>query len=92
MYDNALLLYNEANVHFPWVNVVHTQIECIDCKSATCNILHSFSYSGAGLLPLFVMVVLLPGEKMALNIFEPRYRLLIRRTMEGNRRFGMAQV
>lgn len=29
---------------------------------------------------------------MALNIFEPRYRLLVRRAMEGNRRFGMAQV
>ena len=27
---------------------------------------------------------------MALNIFEPRYRLMVRRCMEGNRRFGMA--
>eukprot|EP00775_Hariotina_reticulata_P012534 gene12534-12667_t len=42
-------------------------------------------------LPLFVMSTLLPGEKMALNIFEPRYRLMARRCMEGNRRFGMAQ-
>lgn len=29
---------------------------------------------------------------MQLNIFEPRYRLLVRRCMEGNRRFGMATV
>lgn len=29
---------------------------------------------------------------MALNVFEPRYRLMIRRCMEGNRRFGMATV
>jgi Lon protease-like protein len=29
---------------------------------------------------------------MALNIFEPRYRLLVRRAMAGNRRFGMAAV
>ena len=29
---------------------------------------------------------------MELNIFEPRYRLLVRRCMEGNRRFGMATV
>jgi len=43
-------------------------------------------------LPLFVMSTLMPGERMGLNIFEPRYRLLIRRAMEGNRRFGMAQV
>jgi hypothetical protein len=29
---------------------------------------------------------------MALNIFEPRYRLMVRRCMEGSRRFGMACV
>ncbi len=29
---------------------------------------------------------------MALNIFEPRYRLMVRRCMEGARRFGMATV
>lgn len=32
------------------------------------------------------------GEKMALNIFEPRYRLMVRRCMEGGRRFGMACI
>lgn len=32
------------------------------------------------------------GEKMALNIFEPRYRLMVRRCMEGARRFGMATI
>ncbi len=26
-----------------------------------------------------------------MNVFEPRYRLMIRRAMEGNRRIGMAQ-
>ena len=29
---------------------------------------------------------------MALNIFEPRYRLLVRRCMAGSRRFGMACI
>ena len=29
---------------------------------------------------------------MALNIFEPRYRLMVRRCMEGARRFGMATI
>ncbi len=32
------------------------------------------------------------GEVMALNIFEPRYRLMVRRCMEGNRRFAMGTV
>lgn len=43
-------------------------------------------------MPLFVMSLILPGEKMALNIFEPRYRLMVRRVMEGSRRFGMAAL
>eukprot|EP00246_Nothoceros_aenigmaticus_P014664 TRINITY_DN573_c0_g1_i4.p1 TRINITY_DN573_c0_g1~~TRINITY_DN573_c0_g1_i4.p1 ORF type:complete len:221 (-),score=35.66 TRINITY_DN573_c0_g1_i4:414-1076(-) len=41
------------------------------------------------ILPLFVMDVVLPCEKMPLNIFEPRYRLMVRRVMEGNHRMGM---
>ncbi|KAI8471643.1 MAG: PUA-like domain-containing protein [Monoraphidium minutum] len=47
---------------------------------------------GAAALPLFVMSTMLPGEKMALNIFEPRYRLMVRRCMEGSHLLGMAQV
>lgn len=46
----------------------------------------------ASVLPLFVMSPMLPGERMALNIFEPRYRLMLRRVMAGGRRFGMATV
>ena len=46
----------------------------------------------AALLPLFVMNPMLPGERMALNVFEPRYRLMVRRVMAGARRFGMATV
>lgn len=49
------------------------------------------STSGELTMPLFVLGTLMPGEKMALNVFEPRYRLMIRRVMEGSRRFGMAQ-
>lgn len=35
---------------------------------------------GVDLLPLFVMDVILPCEKLALNIFEPRYRLMVSAT------------
>lgn len=45
-----------------------------------------------GKLALFLMSVVLPDERVSLNIFEPRYRLLVRRAMEGSRRFGMAGV
>lgn len=43
-------------------------------------------------LPLFVMSSIFPGEEICLNIFEPRYRLLVRRCMESSRKLGMATV
>lgn len=43
-------------------------------------------------MPLFVMDVVLPCQKLSLNIFEPRYRLMVRRVMEGNHRMGMVGV
>ncbi|PSS07941.1 LON peptidase N-terminal domain and RING finger protein [Actinidia chinensis var. chinensis] len=49
----------------------------------------SLTNYGADLIPLFVMDVIVPCQKFHLNIFEPRYRLMVRRIMEGNRRMGM---
>jgi hypothetical protein len=37
----------------------------------------TMTYAGIDLMPLFVMDVVLPCQKMALNIFEPRYRLMV---------------
>ncbi len=39
-------------------------------------------------LPCFVMAACLPGQQVELHIFEPRYRLLVRRCLQGSRRFG----
>lgn len=50
---------------------------------------------GAGMveqLPLFVLSPMMPGEIMHLNVFEPRYRLMIRRVMEGNKKFGIISM
>jgi hypothetical protein len=44
---------------------------------------------GPSILPLFVVDYVLPGQVLALNIFEPRYRLMVRRCLDGDRRFGM---
>ncbi|KAF2019650.1 ATP-dependent protease-like protein [Aaosphaeria arxii CBS 175.79] len=44
---------------------------------------------GALSTPLFVCTLSLPNTPTFLHIFEPRYRLMMRRCMEGNRRFGM---
>ena len=43
-------------------------------------------------LPLYALDYVLPGQSMALNMFEPRYRLMTRRCMDGDRRFGMLGV
>lgn len=41
-------------------------------------------------LPLFPLnVVLFPGELLPLHIFEPRYRRMVARCLETNRRFGL---
>jgi uncharacterized protein len=45
------------------------------------------------LLPLFPLGnVLFPGALMPLHIFEPRYRLLIRRSIDGARPFGIVLI
>ncbi|KAI0378737.1 hypothetical protein F5Y04DRAFT_272437 [Hypomontagnella monticulosa] len=40
-------------------------------------------------IPLFVCTLSFPRMPTFLHIFEPRYRLMIRRAMEGDRTFGM---
>ncbi|KAM7269451.1 hypothetical protein ACFE04_024948 [Oxalis oulophora] len=49
----------------------------------------SLTNLGVDLIPLFVMDVIIPCQKFPLHIFEPRYRLMVRRIMEGNHRMGM---
>jgi len=44
-------------------------------------------------LPLFPLnVVLFPGMQLPLHIFEPRYRLMMRRCLEADRTFGVAML
>ena len=49
---------------------------------------HSFSSSGVD-TPIFVCTLALPSVTCFLHIFEPRYRLMLRRCMAGDRKFGM---
>src|SRR5438067_12487991 len=45
------------------------------------------------LLPLFPLgSVLFPGALLPLHIFEPRYRVLIRRSVEAKRPFGIVLI
>lgn len=40
-------------------------------------------------VPLFICTLSFPDMPTFLHVFEPRYRLMMRRAMEGNRQFGM---
>ncbi|KAI8952341.1 ATP-dependent protease La domain-containing protein [Xylaria longipes] len=40
-------------------------------------------------IPIFVCTLAFPDMPLFLHVFEPRYRLMIRRAMEGDRTFGM---
>ncbi|KAF5734678.1 receptor-like protein kinase [Tripterygium wilfordii] len=52
----------------------------------------SLTNFGVDLIPLFVMDVVIPCQKIPLHIFESRYRLMVRRIMEGSRRMGMVII
>jgi Lon protease-like protein len=41
----------------------------------------SEAHDDAGVLPIFPLDYVLPGQLMALNVFEPRYRLMVCRGM-----------
>jgi len=58
--------------------------------AAEANAAPATTDAAAVTLPLFVMSAALPGQRVALNIFEPRYRLLVRRCLEGGGRLGLA--
>lgn len=40
-------------------------------------------------IPCFILGAILPHQRLQLHIFEPRYRLMTQRCLQGNRRFGI---
>ena len=61
---------------------IHRDLLCLSC---CCTIIRAH-------VLLITSQLFRTGEEMSLNIFEPRYRLLIRRCLEGSRKFGMATI
>ncbi|KAK0670639.1 putative ATP-dependent protease [Cercophora samala] len=43
-------------------------------------------------IPIFALVTAIPTMKMPLRVFEPRYRLMMKRVLRGNKEFGMTTV
>lgn len=64
---------------------------CPDLVSARAEALKAEEQAGDNVmnLPLFICTLSLPSMPTFLHVFEPRYRLMMRRVIEGNRQFGM---
>ncbi|KAK5735021.1 hypothetical protein LTR17_008511 [Elasticomyces elasticus] len=64
---------------------------CPDAVAARAETVAQENRPGEGELdvPLFICTLGFPHQPTFLRIFEPRYRLMLRRCAEGNREFGM---
>jgi len=64
---------------------------CPDAVAARAEAVALEEQGGEGELdvPLFVCTLGFPNQPTFLRIFEPRYRLMLRRIIEGNREFGI---
>lgn len=64
---------------------------CSDLVTARAAALKEEEQAGNDVLttPLFICTLALPFVPTFLHVFEPRYRLMMRRVIEGNRQFGM---
>ncbi|KAI0476689.1 ATP-dependent protease La domain-containing protein [Xylaria cf. heliscus] len=62
--------------------------DLIALRSQAYRLEQQANYGGFD-IPIFVCTLAFPGMPLFLHIFEPRYRLMIRRAMEGDRMFGM---
>lgn len=92
--SSASLLQRSISFKFPYSPLKFLMAVMVKCFSVTLsNIIQrnfpeeyaerrsehaTMTYAGVDLMPLFVMDVVLPCQKMALNIFEPRYRLMVK--------------
>ncbi|KNG49580.1 cytosolic regulator pianissimo [Stemphylium lycopersici] len=64
---------------------------CPDLVNARADALKAEEQAGDNVLnvPLFICTLSLPSMPTFLHVFEPRYRLMMRRVIEGNKQFGM---
>lgn len=64
---------------------------CPEAISTRAEVVAAEELGGEGELtyPLFVCTLGFPHQPTLLRIFEPRYRLMVRRCVDGNREFGM---
>lgn len=87
---------NCPSTHLSSVDACDSFVQLISCLFLTVLSLHLFLCFVSSFcslttdIPIFVCTVAYPGVPCPLHIFEPRYRLMMRRCMEtGTKKFGM---
>jgi hypothetical protein len=71
-------------------NLIHTLFPDAAADRAACETSEQHGVSSSGICtPIFICTLALPSVTCFLHIFEPRYRLMLRRCMAGDRKFGM---
>lgn len=70
-------------------NLICTLFPTAAADRAACETSERHASSSGIDTPIFVCTLALPGVICFLHIFEPRYRLMLRRCVAGDRRFGM---
>ncbi|GAB7330022.1 hypothetical protein MBLNU13_g01712t1 [Cladosporium sp. NU13] len=72
------------------LEMTHQHVDCQTVASRRQAVaLEETGGEGTLHTPLFVCALSFPNTPTFLRIFEPRYRLMLRRCLEGNREFGM---
>ena len=69
--------------------LIHTLFPAAATDRANCETSERHASSSGIDTPIFVCTLALPSVTCFLHIFEPRYRLMLRRCMAGDRKFGM---
>ena len=70
--------------------LIHTLFPTAAADRAACETSERHAFSTCGIdTPIFVCTLAFPTVTCFLHIFEPRYRLMLRRCMAGDRKFGM---
>ena len=70
--------------------LIHTLFPEAAADRAACETSERHGVSSSGIdTPIFICTLSLPSVTCFLHIFEPRYRLMLRRCIAGDRKFGM---
>ncbi len=87
------VLHLDVSQPLPITRVLHATISRLLPAAYAARAAETQETQRTGRMPLFPLsMVVFPRQTFILHIFEPRYRLMLRRVLAGSRRFGLLQT